>query len=148
MLSTFFAISLLLAPTSSPNQPTGIPENYHGIWKITEVMDEDGTRTTSDEEKFSDCSPVELIVTGNRIISVRDDGSSVVAKVKVLKNRKQLTLCLRTGIYHDKEQVPTYWNVRLDGDKLSIELAIDQYKSDPRNDRTAVPSFQAHRETK
>ncbi|QEG21941.1 hypothetical protein [Mariniblastus fucicola] len=143
MLLMLTVISLPLAPIADETQ---VPDNYQGVWKIVAAVDEDGIRSTSDDTGFAESNPIELLIIGNRVIQVKDDGSSVLAVATVLQSKNGLTLDLRTGIAHDKTNSPTYWNLKLENNKLKIELAVDRYDKDPRTNTKAVPSYQAIRQ--
>lgn len=142
---TLLLFSIIMAPILKGTEDTRIPNHYQGVWKIVAAVDEDGSESSSDEAGFAEKYPIEILIVGNRIIHVKNDGSTVLAYATVLTSDHELTLDLRTGIAHDKENSPTYWNLRLNSERLTIELAIDLYDEDPRTDRTAVPSFQAVR---
>jgi len=143
MQSLFLGL-IILVPGFLTNEIHEIPGKFQGVWKVVLSVNEDGTLTNHEGDDLAS-NPVEILIVGNRVVFVMHGGSSVVANAKVLKDGKTLTIELVTGVYHDKDQSPTYWNLNLKNDTLIVEVAIDQYEDDPRSDKTAVPSYKAIR---
>ncbi len=143
-MQTQFLCWIIMAPLGAIEARVEIPEQFQGVWEVVLAVEENGDRISRDDVGFRTAGyPVEILIAGNRIVTVKEDGSSVVAKANILEDGQVLTLDLRTGIAHDKENSPTYWNLSLRNDQLIAELAIEKYDEDPRTNKTAIPSYHA-----
>lgn len=139
-------VLLLSVSLSAEFEDTKIPDKYQGVWKIVAIVEDTGVEISSDDPEYPKTFPVELLIVGNRLVFVTEGGDANLGRASVLEDDSVLTLAVLASYAEDKSQTPDYYDLKIDGNDLTIELAVDRYEKDPRENFEAIPTFKAIRE--
>lgn len=134
MVSLFAASSLLvLSFSDSTPAKTEIPNEVHGVWTVISASDNGSDmpmpENPGESLSIGECNFAEIIVCKTRIIMVLSDGSSIVAKTRLLTSEPQIKIEMVTSRYHDKQQEPKFVILKpIDGKKIQLAFCEKQTK--------------------